>query len=79
MSESEPWRVRLTINGAPVVLNEFVESVIGSTVRGMIGALRLDTEPERIVVEIVHPAAPSGAVHATPSEGRPHAPDGISA
>jgi len=58
MPENPRWRVLLTINGAPVPLNAFAESIIGNTIDGMVGALKLESAPEQIVIELAGPVEP---------------------
>ncbi|MEW5875748.1 MAG: hypothetical protein AB1752_11290 [Candidatus Zixiibacteriota bacterium] len=62
MPEHPRWRVLLTINGAPVPLNTFAESIIGNTIDGMVGALKLESAPEQIVIELAGPVEPQARV-----------------
>lgn len=45
--------VRLSVDGKEVPLNEFVENILGGTVKGAVESLRgIDTKWRKIVIEV---------------------------
>jgi len=42
--------VTVHVNGKQIELNEFVKTLFGNTIVGMVSSLRLDQPPERIEV-----------------------------
>ncbi|MCX6834178.1 MAG: hypothetical protein NTW07_03430 [candidate division Zixibacteria bacterium] len=42
--------VSVRVNGKEIELNDFVETIFGNTVVGMVSSLRLDEPPKRIEV-----------------------------
>ena len=45
--------VKMLINGEEVEINEFVQSIIGNAIVGMVSSLQVDNKPETIEIKIV--------------------------
>ena len=45
--------VKILINGEEVEINEFVQSIIGNAIEGMVSSLQVDNKPETIEIKIV--------------------------
>lgn len=45
-------RVEIKVNGKPIALNAFAESIVGNTIEAMILSLRLEEKPDRVEISI---------------------------
>lgn len=54
----EPVEIHLTVNGAPVELNQFAGRVLGNVVLGIVNSLRLQGEPELIELKVTATKSP---------------------
>lgn len=45
-------QLRLEVNGKPVPLNPFVTGMLGSTIKGMVEALKLEESPHTISIHL---------------------------
>lgn len=50
MAEEKGMKVELKVNGKPVALNPYVESVFANVLKGLVGTLKNTPVPERIEV-----------------------------
>ena len=50
MAEEKGMKVELKVNGKPVALNPYVESVFANVLKGLVGTLKNTSVPERIEV-----------------------------
>jgi hypothetical protein len=50
MAEEKGMKVKLKVNGKPVALNPYVESVFANVLKGLVGTLKNTPVPERIEV-----------------------------